>query len=85
MKEVIGAEPEIENFRTTLQNQFDTLLNNLETNNSTHLQELLEFHILSEKEVNGRPGAMALPQNKIKLFTEFNQKLIQAINKKLDS
>ena len=37
------------------------------------------------KHVNSRPGAMALAQDKIRLFTEYNQKYIQTIKDKLQS
>jgi hypothetical protein len=35
--------------------------------------------------VNSRPGAMALAQDKIRLFSEYNQKYIQTIKDKLQS
>jgi len=49
------------------------------------LQKLLEEQQIAEKHVNSRPGAMALAQEKIQLFTEYSQKYIQTINKKLQS
>jgi hypothetical protein len=44
---------------------------------------MLEEQKLSEKHVNSRPGAMALAQDKIQLFTQYSQKYIHAINQKL--
>ena len=40
---------------------------------------------IAESHINSRPGAMALAQNKIQLFNEYNQKYIQSIIEKLES
>ncbi len=40
--------------------------------------------VITEKHVNSRPGAMALSQNKIKLFNEYNKKYVQTIKEKLE-
>ena len=40
---------------------------------------------IAEKHVNSRPGAMALAQDKIRLFTEYSQKYIKILNDKLQS
>lgn len=85
IKEIIGAEPPIENIQIILENQLDSLLNDLESYNTTELQNMLNDQILAEKEINSKLGAMALAQNKIKIFIEFNQQLIQTINAKLES
>ncbi len=47
--------------------------------------KLLEQQKIIEKHVNSRPGAMALAQNKIELFNEYNKKYVQTIKEKLKS
>jgi hypothetical protein len=59
------------------------LTNQLDSQNKETLQKMLEEQKLSEKHVNSRPGAMALAQDKIQLFTEYSQKYIHSINQKL--
>jgi hypothetical protein len=40
---------------------------------------------IAENHINSRPGAMALAQDKIQLFNEYNEKYVQSIMKKLQS
>ena len=83
-KEIIGAEPPaIPNTKNLLENEFQILLSELESKNTEELKKLLEEQRISEKLVNSRPGAMALAQDKIQLYTEYSQKYIKSINQKL--
>ena len=50
-----------------------------------NLEKLLEEQKNSANHINSRPGAMALAQDKIQLFNEYNEKYIQSITKKLQS
>ena len=78
-KEIIGAipaEPEIENM---LSKELDALIKNLKGKTRFELNKIKEKQIEVEKEINSRPGAMALPQNKIRLFTEFSKRYVQKI------
>ena len=45
----------------------------------------MEEQKVAETHINSRPGAMALAQDKIQLFNEFNQKYVKAIKEKLES
>jgi len=83
LKEVIGAEPPLEDLRKSLVSQFQMLQNSLDSKNKDELKQLLKDQVESEKETNSRPGAMALAQDKIQLLVEFSQKYISEINKKL--
>lgn len=83
-KEIIGASPvAIPDTKNLLDLELQDLTRNLESQTKETLQKLLEEQRLSEKHINSRPGAMALAQDKIKLFTEYSQKYIQSINQKL--
>jgi len=85
-KEIIGAEPpEIPDTKNILEKELAILLVELESQSKENLENFLEQQKIFEKHVNSRPGAMALAQNKIKLFNEYNKKYIQIIKEKLES
>jgi hypothetical protein len=83
-KEIIGAEPPaIPDTKNLLESELDSLLSQLESKSKEDLQKLLEEQQIAIKLVNSRPGAMALAQNKIQMFTKYSQKYIKSINEKL--
>jgi len=83
-KEIIGADPPATpNTKNLLENELQILLSQLESQSKDDLKKLLEEQQNSEKLVNSRPGAMALAQDKIQMYIEYNQKYIQSINQKL--
>ena len=85
-KEIIGADPPaIPDTKNLLENELRNLLSELESKSTEELKNLLEKQKISEKLVNSRPGAMALAQDKIQMYTEYSQKYIQSINQKLFS
>ena len=85
-KEIIGADPPaIPDTKNLLNTELQNLTTKLESQTKETLKKLLEEQKIAEKHVNSRPGAMALAQDKIQLFTEYSQKYIQTINKKLQS
>ena len=85
-KEIIGAEPpEIPDTKNILEKELVTLLVELESQPKENLEKLLEEQKIAEEHINSRPGAMALAQNKIQLFNEYNKKYIQTIKEKLES
>jgi len=85
-KEIIGASPPaIPHTKNLLDAELQYLTSKLESQTKETLQKLLEEQQTAENHVNSRPGAMALAQDKIQLFTEYSQKYIQTINKKLQS
>lgn len=85
-KEIIGAEPPaIPDTKDLLESELKALLTQLESQSKDNLQKLLEEQQSAEKLVTSRPGAMALAQDKIQMYTEYSQKYIKSINKKLQS
>ena len=84
-KEIIGAVPLASDTKTLLENEFQNLINELKSKTKDDLKKLLKVQQIANKHINSRPGAMALAQDKIRLFTEYNQKYIKTINEKLQS
>ena len=84
-KEIIGAVPSVIDTKKLLEIEFQNLINELELQTKDDLKKLLNQQQIANKRINSRPGAMALAQDKIRLFTEYNQKYIQTINEKLQS
>ena len=85
-KEIIGADPPaIPDTRDIFEKELNTLLTELESIPKVNLEKLLEEQKIAEAHVDSRPGAMALAQDKIQLFVEYNQKYVQAIKEKLES
>ncbi|QLH05667.1 hypothetical protein [Nitrosopumilus ureiphilus] len=85
-KEIIGSDPpEIPDTKDNLEQELVTLLAELESTPKENLEKLLEEQKIAESHINSRPGAMALAQNKIKLFNEYSEKYTQKIKEKLES
>ena len=85
-KEIIGADPPaIPDTDYILKNEFTILLEDLKSQTQENLEKLLEKQKIAETHINSRPGAMALAQDKIQLFNEYNSKYIQTIQEKLRS
>jgi len=84
-KEVIGADPpEIPDSKNNFENELTTLLAELESTPKMNLEKLLDEQKIAETHINSRPGAMALAQNKIQLFNEYNEKYVKSIKEKLE-
>ncbi len=85
-KEIIGADPPaIPDTKDILEKELVILLVELKSQSKENLEKILEQQKIIQKHVNSRPGAMALAQNKIELFNEYNKKYVQTIKEKLES
>ncbi len=85
-KEIIGAEPPaIPDTKNIFEKELTILLVELKSQPKENLEKILEQQKISQKHMNSRPGAMALAQNKIELFNEYNKKYVQTIKEKLES
>ena len=85
-KEIIGSEPPaIPDTKNLLEKELRTLTAQLESQSQENLKNLLEQQTTAEIHINSRPGAMALAQNKIQLFNEYNKKYVQTIKEKIGS
>ena len=83
-KEIIGADPPaLPDTKENFEKELATLLVELELAPKVNLEKLLEEQKIAENHINSRPGAMALAQNKIQLFNEYNEKYIKSIKEKL--
>ena len=83
-REILGADPDIENTRNMLEQEIIQLIQNLKelTKNELEFIKIKQREI--EKIINSRPGAMALPQNKIKLFIEYNTRYVRSIEEEIN-
>ena len=85
-KEIIGAQPPaFPETKDLLEIEFMKLSTNLTNHSKESLKNILAEQKSAETLINNRPGAMALAQNKIKLFNEYNDKYIQKIKESLNS
>ncbi|MHA7646338.1 hypothetical protein [Nitrosopumilus sp. S4] len=85
-KEIIGAQPPaIPDTLNNFEKELEILLLDLESQPKENLEKLLENQNSAKQHVNSRPGAMALAQNKIQIFNEFNEKYLDAIKSRLES
>lgn len=85
-KEIIGAQPPaFPETKDLLEIEFTNLSTELINQSKENLKNILVQQKSAEALINSRPGAMALAQNKIKLFNEYNNKYIQKIKEKLES
>jgi len=85
-KEIIGVKPPATpDTKNILENELAILLEELKSLSKENLEKILEQQKISQIHVNSRPGAMALAQNKIELFNEYNKKYVQTIKEKLES
>ncbi len=85
-KEIIGAEPPATpDTKNILEKELAILLEELKSQPKEDLEKILDQQKISQKHLNSRPGAMALAQNKIELFNEYNKKYVQTIKEKLES
>ena len=83
-KEIIGAEPPaIPDTKNILEKELTNLIKELDSQPQNVLEQFLEEQSEAEQHINTRPGAMALAQNKIQLFNEYNHKYVQEIKKQL--
>ena len=84
VREILGAEPDLDFTRKMLEDEIRVLIKDLEGKNPDELMKLKTQQLEIHKEINSRPGAMALPQSKIKLFSEFSSQYIDAIQQKIN-
>lgn len=85
-REIIGENPPAEpQTRKRLAIELEKLTKELSSKSKEELKYLLKHQEEMQKQMNSRPGAMALPQDKIKMFTMFSTKYMDQIKKILDS
>ena len=79
-REIIGAEPPLDpDTKEIFEKEFSILTKELKSKSQTELTRILEEQTKARDHLNSRPGAMALAQNKIQLFNEYNEKYIKMI------
>jgi len=81
--EILGAEPDLDSTEKMLEDEIRALVSDLEGKNPGKLAELKARQLQVHREINSRPGAMALPQGKIRLFSEFSSRYIDSIQQRI--
>ena len=77
IKEVIGASPPaIPDMQDALVAELDIMRARLQNMDRPAVSRLLEEQRAAAAAVNSRPGAMALAQDKIRLFNEYHQNYV---------
>ena len=85
-KEIIGADPPaIPDTKDIFEKELSALLTELDLQPKENLSKLLEEQQVAKAHINSRPGAMALAQDKIQLFNEYNKRYTEKIKEKLES
>ena len=85
-KEIIGADPPATpDTKDIFEKELSALLTELDLQPKENLSKLLEQQQVAKAHINSRPGAMALAQDKIQLFNEYNKKYTETIKEKLES
>ena len=83
-KEIIGSEPSETEIENLLTKELAKLIKNLEEKTRRELNDEKTKQIKVEKLMNSRPGAMALSQEKIRIFTCFSKSYIKKIEERVD-
>lgn len=85
-REIIGEKPPAEpQTRERLLVEFERLTQELPNKPKEELESLLNSQEEVQRQMNSRPGAMALPQDKIEMFTIFNTKYVDRLKEALAS
>jgi len=90
-REILGAEPDLDLTKKMLKDEIRALILDLEGKSPRELMRLKDRQLMRLKdrqlqvrrEINSRPGAMALPQSKIRLFSEFSAQYTDSIQQKI--
>jgi len=83
VREILGAEPDLDSTEKMLEDEIRALVSDLEGKNPGELAELKARQLQVHREINSRPGAMALPQGKIRLFSGFSSRYIDSIQQRI--
>jgi len=85
-KEILGGFPPLKpDTEDRLKHEFEVLIKELENKKEFELKAILDEQNDVEEKMNGRPGAMALAQDKILMFNEYNEKYIRKIKDGINS
>lgn len=84
VKEIIGAQPPIQDIQSILETELEELLTQLESHTKERLWAILDEQKAAQTHVNSRPGAMALAQGKIQMYNKYSKTYTQAILDRLE-
>ena len=80
LSEIVGAEPPAHpNLEEKLEDEFSSMVDQLESKSVEEINEFRTQQLKHERIVNSRPGAMALDQEKIRMYITYHQRLLNLI------
>lgn len=79
-KEIIGAWPPATMMRDLLDSELEVLLTCIEDKSEEDLLQLLKAQKSASDAINSRPGAMALAQDKIRLYNSYSEKYMDILS-----
>ena len=82
--EILGARPHPEEIKGMLEEEFCMLIAELEKKSNAQLRTIEAEHLRIRSEIISRPGAMALPQDKIQIYHDFSCRYIDVIKRRID-
>ena len=84
-KEILGGFPPLRpDTEDMLKHEFEILIKELENKTEFELKAILDEQNDVHEKMNSKPGAMALAQDKILMFTGYNEKYIRKIKDRID-
>ena len=83
VREILGAEPGLDALDRMLGEEIGLLVRGLEGRSPEELVRLRESQARIMRDIDSRPGAMALPQSKIRLFEQYCSRYLAAIDGRL--
>lgn len=83
-KDVYGEVPRLSEIKSRLESEFESAVNKLGGKNRDQLESILEEQMQIKRELDIRAGSMALPQDKLVLFTDLVSQYVGAIRAALE-
>ncbi len=82
---VIGAMPDMGKMEEVFKLELDSMESGLQNMSNFELESEKKYQIKSDELVNSRPGAMAVSQKKIRMFTKYSRMYIDRIDREIQS
>lgn len=83
-KDVLGERPDISEIRKRLEAEFESAIRSLDAMEREDLERLLQAQLKIKRELDIRAGSMAVPHEKVELFTELVSRYAGAIRERLE-
>ncbi len=82
---VIGSMPDVDEMSKIFKLELDVMESSLQNMSNSELESEKKRQIKSEDLINSRPGAMAMSQKKIRMFTKYSRMYIDKIDHEIQT